>query len=197
MPMQNASPSVNPVVPRSQSVIGEAGNGARSHDQSPHPSYPARAVWNNPPSLPPVAEVSSPFASPWQATLEFVIESFAHYGASLHPTAEFPVEIFRAHTSPGLNGAAAHWQNDPRPLEDSNVVEIDKYGRGNGRSSRHSRPLGSLGRMIMTLWANWRREREIKQAVAALSQFDDRTLRDLGIHGRADIERVVRYCHDC
>jgi uncharacterized protein YjiS (DUF1127 family) len=47
------------------------------------------------------------------------------------------------------------------------------------------------------LWKHWWREREINQAVAALSQYDDRTLRDLGINGRADIERVVRHCRDC
>jgi uncharacterized protein YjiS (DUF1127 family) len=48
-----------------------------------------------------------------------------------------------------------------------------------------------------TFWADWRREREIKKAVEALAQFDDRTLRDMGISSRSEIEQAVRYCHDC
>jgi len=46
-------------------------------------------------------------------------------------------------------------------------------------------------------WAQWRREREIKRAVAALEKFDDQTLRDIGIPDRSEIERVIRYCRDC
>jgi uncharacterized protein YjiS (DUF1127 family) len=41
------------------------------------------------------------------------------------------------------------------------------------------------------------REREIEKAVAALAQLDDRTLRDIGIPHRSQIEQVVRYCRDC
>jgi uncharacterized protein YjiS (DUF1127 family) len=55
----------------------------------------------------------------------------------------------------------------------------------------------ALGETAAALLMHWRREREIHRAVAALSDYDDRTLRDLGINGRADIERVVRYCRDC
>ena len=40
-------------------------------------------------------------------------------------------------------------------------------------------------------------EREIKKAVTALREFDDRTLRDMGIPHRSQIEQVVRYCRDC
>ncbi len=46
-------------------------------------------------------------------------------------------------------------------------------------------------------WTQWRREREIKRAVAALEKFDDQTLRDIGIPDRSEIERVIRYCRDC
>jgi uncharacterized protein YjiS (DUF1127 family) len=48
-------------------------------------------------------------------------------------------------------------------------------------------PLAERGRL----------EREIKKAVAALAKLDDRTLRDLGIPERSQIEQVVRYCRDC
>jgi len=38
---------------------------------------------------------------------------------------------------------------------------------------------------------------EIKRTVAALAELDDRTLRDIGIPHRSQIEQVVRYCRDC
>ena len=50
---------------------------------------------------------------------------------------------------------------------------------------------------VASRWARWRRKREIKKAVAALAEFDDRTLRDMGIPHRSEIEQVVRYCRDC
>jgi uncharacterized protein YjiS (DUF1127 family) len=50
---------------------------------------------------------------------------------------------------------------------------------------------------LRTLLARGRRERDIKKAVAALAKLDDRTLRDIGIPQRSQIEQVVRYCRDC
>jgi uncharacterized protein YjiS (DUF1127 family) len=50
---------------------------------------------------------------------------------------------------------------------------------------------------VASRWTQWRREREIKKAVAALLALDDRTLRDIGIPHRSEIEQVVRYCFDC
>jgi uncharacterized protein YjiS (DUF1127 family) len=52
-------------------------------------------------------------------------------------------------------------------------------------------------RGIANRWTKWRREREISEAVEALRQFDDRTLRDMGIPHRSLIEQTVRYGRDC
>ena len=49
-----------------------------------------------------------------------------------------------------------------------------------------------IWRAIASRWAKWRREREVKEAVAALAQYDDRTLRDMGIPHRSQIEQIVR-----
>jgi uncharacterized protein YjiS (DUF1127 family) len=46
---------------------------------------------------------------------------------------------------------------------------------------------------VANRWARWRREREIKKAVATLAEFDDRTLRDIGIPHRSQIEHAARY----
>ena len=47
--------------------------------------------------------------------------------------------------------------------------------------------------IIVNRWQHWRREREIKKAVAALVELDDRTLRDIGIPDRSQIEQAARY----
>ena len=54
-----------------------------------------------------------------------------------------------------------------------------------------------MGSLRTLLAEHGRREREIKKAVAALTKLDDRTLRDIGIPQRSQIEQVVRYCRDC
>ena len=56
--------------------------------------------------------------------------------------------------------------------------------------------LAMIWRGIASWWAKWRREREIKKAVAALAEYDDRVLRDMGIPDRSSIEQIVRYGRD-
>jgi uncharacterized protein YjiS (DUF1127 family) len=94
--------------------------------------------------------------------------------------------------------------------------DIERYGRRSGARSESSGLAGFCGSpsfdtdrpnhrkwltkpwiSIACRWAHWRREREIKKAVAALAEFDDRTLRDMGIPHRSEIEQVVRYGRDC
>jgi uncharacterized protein YjiS (DUF1127 family) len=53
-----------------------------------------------------------------------------------------------------------------------------------------------IWRAIASRWAKWRREREIKRAVTILAEFDDRTLRDMGIPHQSLIEQIVRYGRD-
>jgi uncharacterized protein YjiS (DUF1127 family) len=65
-------------------------------------------------------------------------------------------------------------------------------GRWNTRWSWHL-----YWSLIAGFRTDWRREREIKRAVYALDSFDDRTLRDMGIRHRSQIEQTVRYCRDC
>jgi uncharacterized protein YjiS (DUF1127 family) len=60
-----------------------------------------------------------------------------------------------------------------------------------------NRRILSLAAAAGWLWERWRREREIRRAVDALAKLDDRTLRDIGIPDRSQIDRVVRFCRDC
>lgn len=84
-----------------------------------------------------------------------------------------------------------------KPLEDDLAVELDSAIRAEANPPCYRYRPSSLAGTITTPWTHSRREQEIKRAVAALSQYDDQTLSDLGIYRRADIEWVVRYCHDC
>jgi uncharacterized protein YjiS (DUF1127 family) len=56
--------------------------------------------------------------------------------------------------------------------------------------------LAILRRAVASRWAKWRQEREVRKAVAALAEYDDRTLRDMGILDRAHIEQRVRVGRD-
>jgi len=51
--------------------------------------------------------------------------------------------------------------------------------------------------LFVSAWSRWRREREINRSIAALSEVDDRTLRDIGIHHRVHIPSIVRHGRSC
>jgi hypothetical protein len=125
------------------------------------------------------------------------MEGFALYGAALHPTAAMPVHAI----------LAARRALEPQPEEplrnsasaegNGNVVKLDRVRPIEAKPERHWKWLRSAREKVAAWPAQLRREREISRAIAALMELDDRTLRDLGIRGRAEIEWTVRYCHDC
>jgi len=138
------------------------------------------------------------------AALTFVMEGFALYGAALHPNAAFSIEeaattAFARPPRPAgrPSHAVTHEQGSLQRSEISNVVEPELAAWADSRPRRHWSWWAALGETVAVLVTHWRQEDEIKRAIAALAKYDDRTLRDLGIDGRADIERVVRYCRDC
>lgn len=155
-------------------------------------------------SAPPAAQPGQELSTFWWAVLTFFMEGFALYGAALHPTAAMPVHAILA--------ARRDWESQPKASEPAepvqsrgsdgagssgNVVELGRSRRFEVQPERRWSPLRSAGETLTVLLSHARREREIRRAVAALKELDDRTLRDLGIHGRSEIEGMVRYCHDC
>ena len=146
-------------------------------------------------------ERESPAIAWWWVALAFFMEGFAVYGASLHPIAVFPVDEASVSTNAHLAGnqhpAMALEQSVSQPLNGSNIIAPELAAWSEQRPRDRGNWLAGLGEQIAALWTHWRREQEIRRAVRALAEYDDRTLRDLGIQGRADIERMVRYCHDC
>jgi uncharacterized protein YjiS (DUF1127 family) len=129
----------------------------------------------------------------WSSVVDYVIESFALYAASIHPMALFPVE--------------------PRPQQRDMPQSGQVFGPGRRgllmlvsttaspeTSSRRPEPAtrpAPPARYAIGLVGATQRELRIAKAIAALAELDDRTLRDLGIPHRSLIERTVRYCHDC
>jgi uncharacterized protein YjiS (DUF1127 family) len=182
----------------------------------PRPGSSARPI----PSIGPESakEADRPPLSLWSLVFENLMESYVLYGSSLHPTA-FPVELPRMdHNIPQPadamsppRGPRAVVPYSARPGEmaaahleqtsgDAGVAFVDvglldsEGATSVGVVRRTARRLWNL---TAAFWANWRREREIKKAVCALAEFDDRTLRDMGIRQRSEIEQTVRHGRDC
>jgi uncharacterized protein YjiS (DUF1127 family) len=153
----------------------------------------------------PVVDADSPTSRWWWTGPAFFVEGFVLYGVSPHPSARFSAdeaELATAHArqvrlAGGCPPVMAHGQGGLEPPKRSNVIVSELAAGVELRPPRRGNWMSELGEKVVALWTHWRREREIKSAVAALAKYDERTLRDLGIHGRGDIERMVRYCRDC
>jgi uncharacterized protein YjiS (DUF1127 family) len=137
----------------------------------------------------------------WWSVLASFAEGFGAYSAALYPTADFPVQAILVAKNeslqhPGSRELTATLHERETDLRPQNI-QLGSGSTLDERLPRHRNLLALIYDAGAALWAHWRREREIKRAVEALAQFDDRTLRDIGISSRAEIEQVVRYCHDC
>lgn len=153
-----------------------------------------------PPAATPLVEKDA-----WLSTaIAFFMEGFAVYGAALHPSAAFSIDeesvsanAHQARLAGNRHPAVAHELRVSQHLNGSNFIAPGPAAWSEECPREPADWLARLGGKIVALWTHWRREQEIRRAVRALAEYDDRTLRDLGIQGRADIERTVRYCRDC
>jgi uncharacterized protein YjiS (DUF1127 family) len=151
----------------------------------------------------------------WSVVFTNLMEGFVLYGASVHPTA-FPIEMFRTGENVSQPDEVPEIP-EPRRLRavvasTARVAEVATLPReqASGSTALVSvdaglfepdgvKPAGVIRRNARRCWnfiagirADWLREREIRRAVHALAEFDDRTLRDMGIIERSEIERSVR-----
>ena len=179
-------------------------------------------------SFPAIARMATDNAQPgfWLSVMDFILEGFALFGASLHSVRLCPVEphpdeeiqpsseisarerrnFVSLVPTPESQGApsGAGPETDHTRREGSEVAtagnDLGDFDHatavGTNRSFRWSW-LTSRWEMVVTFWKHGRKEREVNQAVAALMKLDDQTLRDIGIPDRSQIEQIVRYCHDC
>jgi uncharacterized protein YjiS (DUF1127 family) len=152
----------------------------------------------------------------WPSVLWLFLEGFALYGASLYGITTAPVSATASEGVPQPRELS--WRERRRSISlvsssaNAEMIarererRVDQIGllsgtrsatdgyetRAVNQSSRRGWRIRTW-RAIAGRWAKWRREQEIKGAVAALEEFDDRTLRDMGMRSRAEIEQAVRY----
>jgi uncharacterized protein YjiS (DUF1127 family) len=186
-------------------------------------SRPDLSDANSPPDvMPSVTAAGRQETGLWPSIIRSLMDGFALYGASVHPTACFPVMLYSYEQISGRERRGFISLVSTTPSQDGTVSSglerdadqatpagfgaafADESVRGFngvvslriGRSSRWSW-LTLPWEAVVILWTRGRRERKIKRAAAALAELDDRILRDMGIPHRSQIEEVVRYCHDC
>lgn len=202
---QHSSQNANRIVRLHGAGVGRTAGVTLSDDRAPGCGNQARADLADSNSR--QAAISETEIAPadgamtifWCSLLTFFMEGFAAYGACMHPTAAFPVgDILSGATGQAPRSAsrgstvAERGHGEDLPSEPSNIVELRAIPVLDSRRTRRWNWLTSLGETVLTLGWHWRREQKIKKTVAALAKLDDRTLRDIGISDRSQIERTVR-----
>ncbi|WP_441235147.1 DUF1127 domain-containing protein [Bradyrhizobium sp. 930_D9_N1_4] len=201
---QQLPSNVNPMVRPSFARIAGIARGLDSSTDRGGTRAPAAFPERPAYTVLPVTDMDQPATGWWWTALAFFTEGFALYGASMYPNAVFsldeaslPANAHQASLADSRQPAMAHGQRGARSLDGSNVI-APGLAAWTGQPARDGGDwLAGFGEKVGAFWTHWRREQEIRKAVRALAEYDDRTLRDLGIQGRADIERMVRYCRDC
>jgi hypothetical protein len=126
----------------------------------------------------------------WSSVLGLCMEGFALCGASMHPLAYLPVAPDLDEDDIGGSGATefSNWREiERRAVDEEWLPAAERGGQG-----RRGGPL-----IIFDGETSHARKHRIENAVAALEKLDDLTLHSLGILDRSQIERTVRFCHDC
>jgi uncharacterized protein YjiS (DUF1127 family) len=177
----------------------------------PRPDSSVRRI---PSTAPESKEADCPPLSFWSVVFENLMEGFALYGSSLHPNglaAELPrmddnIRQAADEMSPPRGPravvpySASRGEVAAARLEQTSGVAFTEVAllesKGAASAGVVRRTVRRLWNLTAGFWANWRREREITKAVRALAEFDERTLRDMGIGDRAQIDRTVRYGRD-
>jgi hypothetical protein len=160
----------------------------------------------------------------WQSVLWFFLEGFALYGASVHWVATTAVTTIANEVDARQRQKLAQSERQksvslPSPAARAEITMLERDGAADRTAfetrtpstrdgfASPAREAGQyrlihpgwptmIGRAIAGKWAKWRSEREIKKAVAALAEHDDRMLRDMGIPHRSRTEQILRYGRD-
>ena len=159
-----------------------------------------------------------------QSLFWLFLEGFAVYGASFHGFAttavaigsevgaRLPLEATQRQRRQSISLVPSSAHAEMTALEREDAVDRTAFGeRIPSRRDGYHALVGVLDRYrsvhpgwLSVIWrgiasrrAKWRREREIREAVAALTEYDDRLLRDMGFPHRSQIEQTLRNGRDC
>jgi hypothetical protein len=162
-------------------------------------AQPSGARRISPDASPPTAsqaDVDRPAATARMTVWDAILEGFAAYGASFHMTTYPECYTHIPSTSPHRQtGDVVHRL---MPARSEAVVA----GPGIRRwlvifALGHQRQRVASGKAVGALWAQWRRERDIRHSIMALETFGGRPARDIGLHHWSDIEETVRSYPGC
>jgi uncharacterized protein YjiS (DUF1127 family) len=131
----------------------------------------------------------------WSSVTKFLVEGFAQCAVSMHPTMFYPQE-------PDPEEPKILEPREMRWRERRRLIALVSKPASRDEASceaEHATSQAALAGAAAALVDGHPNEleREIEKTVAALARLDDRTLWDLGILDRSQIELTVRYCHDC
>lgn len=223
--MSNASQSANVTLrrdnqPRQALSIDSRNERGVFHDRSVETRGPVELAAK---SFPATRSATGRADTIWQSVLWYCLEGFALYGASLHWVATTAVTAIASkidarqrqkpaqieqRKSVSLISATARTET---AIEGEGVINLTAFGTrmpstrdGFASPSRdvdryrfvHPGWLAVIWRTIASRWIKRRREREIKKAIAALAEYDDQRLQDMGIPDRSQIEQIVRNGRD-
>jgi len=148
----------------------------------------------------------------WSSALDYLIERLGLYGAALYRAAMLPhgAVLYRAALHPVPLFAVEPARDEeqipqPRDIYSNERREVTSLispaaiqHAASPELDRQSNHVTAAGYVIaLSDDSSRERERKIKTTVAALAELDDRTLLDMGVPHRSQIELVVRYCLDC
>jgi hypothetical protein len=136
----------------------------------------------------------------WSSTLDYLVESLGSYGAALYCAAIEPVALFAVEPACGketLTQPKDMYSGERREV--TNLISAAAIQHAVSpeleHRSDHATPAGYV--IALSDDSSRERERRITTTVAALAELDDRTLLEMGVPHRSQIEQVVRYCLDC
>jgi uncharacterized protein YjiS (DUF1127 family) len=171
--------------------------------QTPAASSDFPELQHSQPTVPPEGTEADYVNVLYWSLFTMIVEGFAAYGAAMYPTAvsvESTLTAAKAAKprSPACGlSATEHGHHINPQFENGNVVRLGRVAAIEATRRSRWNWLTSSVETFVTLWSRWRREREIGKAAAALAELDDRTLRDIGIHHRSQIDQAVRHGRDC
>ena len=197
--MLNSSGSLNGLakrygVPNRKLRIALRENSSTTHqNRAWAPPLDLADIKSSPAITPTMTRADRQNTGTWPSIFTFLTEGLALYGAS------YGALVSGIATPP--TEASARRPEKSSPCERRKFISIVSPSASAGVTApeRKTSPnwLAKPWRAIASRWTHWRRRREIKNAVAALTKLDDGTVQDIGIPHRSQIEQVVRCCRDC
>ena len=143
-------------------------------------------------------DTEQPKTTFWASALDYLIESLGLCGAALGGVALLPLAFVEPATGKENLSQPREIHSGERRAVTTLIPPGAIRPAASPKPDRQSDHVTAAGYVIsLSDDSSDERERKIKTTVAALTELDDRTLLDMGVPHRSQIEQVVRYCLDC